>query len=99
MAYDLVVKDALIVDGTGKKAYAGDVAVENGNIVAVGKVDGGAVRTIRGQRTGGGAWVHRRPYALRRAAPLGSICEPLDSARCDVGPHGQLRVHPRAGPE
>jgi N-acyl-D-aspartate/D-glutamate deacylase len=46
MTYDLVVKDALIVDGTGKKAYAGDVAVENGNIVAVGKVDGGAVRTI-----------------------------------------------------
>ena len=30
MAYDLVVKDALIVDGTGKNAYAGDVAVENG---------------------------------------------------------------------
>ena len=46
MAYDLVVKDALIVDGTGKAAYAGDVAVENGTIAAVGKVDGAAVRTI-----------------------------------------------------
>ncbi len=49
MTYDLVVKDALIVDGTGKKAYAGDVAVENGNIVAVGKVDGGAARTIEAE--------------------------------------------------
>ena len=47
MVYDLVVKDALIVDGTGEKAYAGDVAVENGSIVAVGKVDGGAERTIQ----------------------------------------------------
>jgi N-acyl-D-amino-acid deacylase len=46
MTYDLVVKDALIVDGTGSNAYAGDVAVENGNIAAVGKVDGGAARTI-----------------------------------------------------
>jgi len=46
MAYDLVVKDALIVDGTGKNAFTGDVAVESGVIAAVGKVDGGAVRTI-----------------------------------------------------
>ncbi len=47
MAYDLVVKDALIVDGTGRHAYAGDVAVENGYVAAVGKVDGGTARTIQ----------------------------------------------------
>ena len=52
-----------------------------------------------GRRTGGGAGVHRRPHALRRATPLGSVCEPLDRARRDVGPDGQLRVHPGAGPE
>ena len=46
MAYDLIVKDALIVDGTGKKAFTGDVAVQDGSIVAVGKVDGEATRTI-----------------------------------------------------
>src|ERR1700722_9140555 len=46
MAYDLIVKDALIVDGTGKKAFTGDVAVQDGSIVAVGKVDGDATRTI-----------------------------------------------------
>ena len=28
MAYDLVVKDARIVDGTGKPAYSGDVAIQ-----------------------------------------------------------------------
>jgi N-acyl-D-amino-acid deacylase len=46
MTYDLVVKDARIVDGTGKKAYAGDIAVADGRIVAVGEVSGEAARTI-----------------------------------------------------
>lgn len=46
MSYDLVVKNALIVDGTGQKAYAGDVAVSDGTIVAIGEVDGEAARTI-----------------------------------------------------
>jgi N-acyl-D-aspartate/D-glutamate deacylase len=46
MAYDLVVKDARIVDGTGKPAYSGDVAIQNGRVAAVGEVSGGATRTI-----------------------------------------------------
>jgi N-acyl-D-aspartate/D-glutamate deacylase len=46
MAYDIVVKDALIVDGTGKQAYGGDVAVQDQRIAAVGKVSGEARRTI-----------------------------------------------------
>jgi N-acyl-D-amino-acid deacylase len=46
MTYDVVVKDARIVDGTGKKAYAGDIALQDGQIVAVGEVSGEAVRTI-----------------------------------------------------
>jgi N-acyl-D-aspartate/D-glutamate deacylase len=46
MTYDVVVKDARIVDGTGKPAYVGDVAVTDGRIVAVGDVGGQAARTI-----------------------------------------------------
>jgi N-acyl-D-aspartate/D-glutamate deacylase len=46
MTYDLVVKDARIVDGTGKEAYGGDIAVKDGRIVAVGEVNGTATRTI-----------------------------------------------------
>ena len=46
MAHDLVVKGGLIVDGTGKKGYGGDVAVRDGRIAAVGKVSGEAKRTI-----------------------------------------------------
>jgi N-acyl-D-aspartate/D-glutamate deacylase len=46
MAYDLLVRNALIVDGTGKPAYPGGVAVEGGVIQALGKVSGRARRTI-----------------------------------------------------
>lgn len=46
MTYDVVVKDARIVDGTGKPAYVGDVAITDGRIVAVGDVDGPAARII-----------------------------------------------------
>jgi N-acyl-D-amino-acid deacylase len=46
MAYDVVVKDGLIVDGTGRKAFKGDLAIQDGKIVAVGEVSGEAARTI-----------------------------------------------------
>ncbi len=46
MTYDLIVKDARIVDGTGKAAYGGDVAVQDGRIAAVGDVSGSATRVI-----------------------------------------------------
>ena len=46
MTYDLVVRNALIVDGTGRKAYPGDVAVKDGRIAAIGEVQGDATRTI-----------------------------------------------------
>jgi N-acyl-D-aspartate/D-glutamate deacylase len=44
--FDLVVRGATIVDGTGRAPYAGDVAIERGRIAAVGDCDGPARRTI-----------------------------------------------------
>ncbi|MGH7894742.1 MAG: D-aminoacylase, partial [Candidatus Binatia bacterium] len=35
---DLVIRDALVVDGTGREASRGDVAVTGGRIAAVGRV-------------------------------------------------------------
>jgi N-acyl-D-amino-acid deacylase len=46
MTYDVVVKDARIVDGTGNDAYSGDLAIQDGHIAAVGEVSGTAGRTI-----------------------------------------------------
>ena len=44
---DLLVRDGLVVDGTGSPPFRGDVAVEDGKITAVGDLDGAqAERTI-----------------------------------------------------
>jgi N-acyl-D-aspartate/D-glutamate deacylase len=44
--YDVIVKDGLIVDGTGGAAFGGDIAIEAGRVVGVGEVSGKAKRTI-----------------------------------------------------
>ncbi|MBA3391098.1 MAG: amidohydrolase family protein [Deltaproteobacteria bacterium] len=44
--FDLKITGATIVDGTGRAAYQGDVAVTDGRIVAVGTCDGPARRTL-----------------------------------------------------
>jgi N-acyl-D-aspartate/D-glutamate deacylase len=38
--HDLVIRNATIVDGTGNDRFSGDVAIEDGKIVAVGEVTG-----------------------------------------------------------
>ena len=44
--FDLVVKDALIADGSGKQMFAGDVAVAEGRIAEVGTVRGPAREVV-----------------------------------------------------
>ena len=46
MAHDLLIRNGTIVDGLGGEPYVGDVAIADGVIVAVGSVDGSAVREI-----------------------------------------------------
>src|SRR5438046_5457100 len=47
MAFDLLIKNGRVVDGSGEPAFAADVAVQNGKIVGVGKYAGAAAkRTI-----------------------------------------------------
>jgi N-acyl-D-aspartate/D-glutamate deacylase len=48
MTYDLLIKNARIVDGTGAPAYSGALAVEDGKIAAIGDVAGAARREING---------------------------------------------------
>ncbi len=44
--YDLVFRNAQIIDGTGAPAYRGDVAVKGQRIAAVGKVEGTGTKEI-----------------------------------------------------
>ena len=46
MAYDIVIRGGSIVDGTGAEPYVGDVAVKDGRIAAIGRVEGAGAREI-----------------------------------------------------
>jgi N-acyl-D-aspartate/D-glutamate deacylase len=47
MPHDLVIKNGMVVDGTGFSRYRADVAITNGTIVEIGKISGGgAAATI-----------------------------------------------------
>ncbi len=42
MSYDLVIKNGIVVDGTGAKRYQADVAIADGKVAEIGKVTEGA---------------------------------------------------------
>jgi N-acyl-D-amino-acid deacylase len=44
--YDLIIRGAEICDGSGAPRRRGDVAVQHGRIADIGRIDGGAARTI-----------------------------------------------------
>lgn len=46
MTYDLKITGGTIIDGSGKPGYVGDVGISGGRIVALGKAEGAAARTI-----------------------------------------------------
>lgn len=49
MAYDLVIRNGTLVDGSGADPTPADVAVQGDRIAAVGRVDGSAARTIEAE--------------------------------------------------
>src|SRR5215469_9648537 len=46
MAYDLLIKNGTVVDGSGRPGYRADLAVADGHIVEIGKPDGPAKEVI-----------------------------------------------------
>jgi N-acyl-D-aspartate/D-glutamate deacylase len=46
MPYDLLIKDGMVVDGTGFSRYRADVAVKDGRIAEIGRIRAGAEQTI-----------------------------------------------------
>jgi len=46
MDYDYLIKDATIVEGTGRKAYQGDIGVKGDRVAALGEVEGDAAHVI-----------------------------------------------------
>jgi len=46
MAYDLIVRNGTVIDGTGAPAVRADVAIANGRIAEIGKITDGAARML-----------------------------------------------------
>jgi len=46
MAYDLIIKNGKVIDGSGLPGFHGDVAVSDGRIVEIGKVNGEARQVL-----------------------------------------------------
>jgi len=46
MAYDMVIKNARVIDGSGSASFNGDVAIKNGRIALVGRSNDSAKRVI-----------------------------------------------------
>jgi N-acyl-D-amino-acid deacylase len=46
MAYDVLIKNGRVIDGSGMPAFAGDVAVKDGKIAEIGKLSGAADQVV-----------------------------------------------------
>ncbi|HEX3884862.1 MAG TPA: amidohydrolase family protein [Stellaceae bacterium] len=46
MAYDVLIKNGRVVDGSGMPSFHGDVAVKDGKIAEIGKLSGAAAQTV-----------------------------------------------------
>jgi N-acyl-D-aspartate/D-glutamate deacylase len=44
--YDVIINDAQIIDGSGKKAYKGSIGVKGDKIATLGEVKGDAIKTV-----------------------------------------------------
>lgn len=75
--FDLVIRDALIVDGRGNMPYRADLAVQDGRIAAIGADLGNAgVSDDANGRTGvwvNGVQVHDGQEYLDRTRPPGQV--------------------------
>ena len=61
--YDVLIEGGLVVDGTGAPGYAASVAVSGDTVVAIGRVEGEARRTIDASGLTAGDVTLRTPAA------------------------------------
>ena len=95
-AFDMIIRNGTIVDGTGDPPFTGDIAIKDGLIAQVGEVRGDAAR---GNRRGGQdrhSRLRRHSHALRWPGDLGPGNGALELARRDHRGDGQLRRRLRA---
>jgi N-acyl-D-aspartate/D-glutamate deacylase len=63
-AYDLVIRDGLVVDGSGAERFEADVAVTDGRIAAIGALSGRGLEEIDAKGRLVTPGVRRHPHPL-----------------------------------
>ena len=96
MAYDLLIKNGTVVDGTGAPRGARTSRSRMEQIAEIGKVSERRATHHRRRRTDRRAGLRRSAYPLRCANLLGSAADFVLMARRDLGRDGQLRSRYRA---
>ena len=75
MAYDLLITNGTIVDGSGGARFNGNVAVQDGRIAALGAIRGFGCHSDRRRPARSSAPFRRSPYPTMRRSP-GTACCP-----------------------
>ena len=100
MAYDLLIKNGRVVDGTGGPSYYADVAIQNGKIVGVGRFNESAARVINadGRVVAPGFIDHHTHYDPQALYdPLCSSTAQNGNTTVIVGQCGQVLAPARPG--
>ena len=94
-AYDLVIRNARILDGTGSPWYRADVAVRGDTIARIAfRIEAPAARTIDVARPDRGAGLHRHPLSRARRHLRGADGRELHPPGRDDGHRGPRRILP-----
>jgi len=100
MAYDLLIKNGRVVDGSGEPSFTADVAVQNGKIVGVGRFNESATRIIdaEGRAVTPGFIDHHTHYDPQALwDPLCSYTVQNGNTSVIVGQCGQVLAPARPG--
>ena len=96
MPYDLVIKNGMVIDGSGLPRYRADVGVRHGRIATIGRIREAAREEIDADGHVVAPGLHRRPHPHGRPGVLGPARHLLVLARRHHRRDGQLRLHARA---
>ena len=81
MAYDLLIKNGTVIDGTGAPRYQADVAVKDGKIAEIGRIGDGAAKIIDAAGASSRpALSTRTPITTRRSAGTRRSARPRGTA-------------------
>ena len=98
-SYDLIIRNARIIDGTASPWYRGDIAVRGDTIAQIApRIDGKAARDDRCPRAGRRARLHRHPHARAPRHLRGADRRQLRAAgRHDADRRPRRRIADSAG--